>query len=366
MKIELHQPVVVGVPLDASTREVVDAAVALATRLETSLVPVHTLSPWLFPNVPRDAAEGEAARRAVADALAPAMHEGGPPITETIVVESSAARELLEVADRVHAQMLVVGGGQGATIGGWLLGTVADRVVRSARCPVFVVRGSLPGPDRPILCPIDLTPHSHLGFEAALRLARRFEAPLHVLTVLPRASQRASMAALDAEAARLERAAREEVAALVRAHDVRDVALRVDTVAGDAAAEIVDASRAAHLVVLASRAFDLVVPASVGDVASRVLRNARCSVLTVRDLDSNATERDAQLRRIVALRNEARAALENGELARAERVLGIAHALLPGHAAIADDLATVLDRAGRAEEADRYRTVARILRDAHQ
>lgn len=365
MKKEVRQPLVVGIPLDDTTRDVVEAAVAVARKLETTIVPVHAIRPYLFPTARHDAADAEGVRAAIREAFQPAIREGGVDIAEPIVEESSPTALLLAQADRLHGQILVVGGGRGPTAGGWLLGTVADRVVRAARCPVLVARGVVPGPGRPILCPIDLRPHSHLALEAALRMARRFEAPLHVLTVLPRAKGSTSLAALAEEASRLERAAQEELAELLRAHDVRDVEMDVRVVAGDAADEIIDAAQRAFMVVLSSRAFDLLVPASVGDVASRVLRNVRCSVLAVRDLDPDVEGRMKQIQHVVMLRDEARAALEAGEIERAERALRIAQTLLPGQATIEDDLATVCDRAGRPDEARRHRDVARILREFH-
>ncbi|MBN8616895.1 MAG: universal stress protein, partial [Deltaproteobacteria bacterium] len=121
----------------------------------------------------------------------------------------------------------------------------------------------------------------------------------------------------------------------------------------------------ASLVVVASRSFDTLVPASFGDVASRVVRGAHCPVLAVRDLDADPARRTAILERVVALRDESRQALERGELERAEVALRVASTLLPGHAAIEDDLATVCDRADRPDAADRHRRAARALRSLH-
>jgi nucleotide-binding universal stress UspA family protein len=360
-------PVVVGVPLDDTMHEVASAAVAIARRLQAPLLPVHAIPPALFPNVPRSPREGQAAGEAVLAALAAAPGADRVTILAPSIAEANATPWLLQTADRAHAQMIVVGGGHGPTVGGWLLGTVADRVVRAARCPVLVARGAMPGPDRPILCPVDLTPHSHLGLEEALRFARHFEAPLRVLTVLPRVTRGTpTVAQLDEEAARLERATREELAVLLRAHDTRDVAVEVRVVAGDPASEILDAASRAYLVVLASRSFDMLVPASLGDVASRVLREARCGVLAVRDLDPDVESRTKMIAHVVSLRDESRRAIGEGDLSRAERALRVAQTILPGHAALHDDLAAVLDRAGRAEEAERHRAAARVLRSFHE
>lgn len=365
MEIQVQQPVVVGIALDDTTPEVVEAAATMARKLETQLVPAHAIVPFPFPTARHTKADADVVRDRVRAALGAPIADGDVAIADPVVAESSVTPFLLDLADRTHAQLLVVGGVHGATVGGWVFGTVADRVVRAARCPVLIARGVLPGPDRPILCPIDLTPQSHLGLEAALRMARRFGAPLRVLTVIPHPPRSAALETLDEEAARLERATQEELWTLVRKHDVRDVQLEVRVVAGNPAKEIIDAAQRCFLVVVASRAFDLLVPASVGDVVSRVVRNVTCSVLAVRDLDPDVEAREKQLQHVVTLRNEARKALEDGELDRAERALRIAQSILPGHASIEDDLAAVLDRAGKKDSADRHRATARILRSFH-
>lgn len=356
-------PIVVAVPLDDTTPEVVAAALTLSRRLETSVVPVHAIAPYPFPTARHDAADGARARDAVRAAFE-AFGCEDVRVEEPVIGESAAASWILDTALRVHAQMIVVGGGRSAAVASWLLGTVADRVTRGARCPVFIARGEMPGPDGPILCPIDLTPHSHLGLEAGLRMARLFEAPLEVLTVVPKV-RGVSVAALDTEAERLERATREELGMLLRAHDTRGVRFDVRVVGGDPASSILEASRRASLVVVASRSFDTLVPASFGDVASRVVRGAHCPVLAVRDLDADPARRAEILERVVALRDESRAALGRGELKRAEVALRVASTLLPGHAVLEDDLATLCDRSGQPEAAARHRSAARALRALH-
>lgn len=363
MTIQVHQPVIVGVPLDDTTHDVLDAALVLARSLETSLVPVHALAPYPFPTARRTVEEGRAAAARVRDAIA-GSDLRGVEVVEPIVEEASATTSILDAAERLHAQMIVVGVGRGPTVASWLLGTVADRVVRTARCPVFLARGSLPGPSRPILCPFDGSPHARLGFEAALRMARLFDAPLHVLTVVP--SEPAwTTDELVRRAAELEPAAREEITTLLRGHDTRGVAWDVRVVVADPSTAILAAAESASLVVVAGRTFDLLVPASLGDVTSRVVRGSRASVLAVRDLEPDPDARRALLRRVLDFRESARAALTSSQVDRALRYLRIAEAIMPGYAPVEDDLAAVLERAGRAEEADRHRALARVLRASH-
>lgn len=90
-----------------------------------------------FPEVQQ--ALERAAGRLLDDALTAVAREAHGVEVERRVVEAEAATALLEAAE--GADLLVVGArGHGGFLG-LLLGSVADRLVRHARCPVVVVRG---------------------------------------------------------------------------------------------------------------------------------------------------------------------------------------------------------------------------------
>jgi Flp pilus assembly protein TadD len=96
-----------------------------------------------------------------------------------------------------------------------------------------------------------------------------------------------------------------------------------------------------------------------------VLRRSRCSVLAVRDTDESPERRQKRLERVALLRSDALKMAASGDLDAAERLLRMAAALQPGMAAIEEELAGVLEKAGRKDEAERYRILAGILRHAH-
>ena len=61
--------------------------------------------------------------------------------TQTVVVTSAAtARSIVEYAEETQADIIVVGTHGRGTMAHFVIGSVADRVVRSAPCPVLVVR----------------------------------------------------------------------------------------------------------------------------------------------------------------------------------------------------------------------------------
>jgi len=83
-------------------------------------------------------------------ALEAAESRANAPRTETELVEGSPGREILAYADEVGADLIVMGTHGRGGIDRLLLGSVAERVVRSADVPVLTVRvGSVEtSPDR--------------------------------------------------------------------------------------------------------------------------------------------------------------------------------------------------------------------------
>jgi nucleotide-binding universal stress UspA family protein len=66
-------------------------------------------------------------------------HAGLPIRVE--VVEGQPAAEIVDLAKRLPADVVVIGTHGRTGIGHLLLGSVAERVLRRASCPVLVVRG---------------------------------------------------------------------------------------------------------------------------------------------------------------------------------------------------------------------------------
>lgn len=99
-----------------------------------------------------------------------------------------AASAILEYAGESAADLIVIGthGRRGLTH--FLLGSIAEKVVRHAACPVLTVRGTEPpAQERAVgrlLVPVDFSEHSRSALAAAHELAGRYGAGVEVLHVV--------------------------------------------------------------------------------------------------------------------------------------------------------------------------------------
>ena len=144
------------VPIDFSedSQRAIDSAVPLATQLGATITLLHVTEPITFPAdygygpVVRQIPDKAGVKKAKARLkglgqrlIAPGM------LGETIVLSGSACFEITEAARALEADLIVIGshGCDEATAEGE---TTAEKVVRHAPCPVFVLRKkgrSLPG-----------------------------------------------------------------------------------------------------------------------------------------------------------------------------------------------------------------------------
>ena len=358
--MEATRPIVAALALDGSTPIVVEAAVALSRQLHAPIIPIHAVVGRVGGAVADElATRAQETLVAQFGAAAREKVEVAPPVVRHVDPVELA----IDVAARHNAQLIVCGSGQAATVREWLLGSVAHRMVRYAHPPVWMARGSLPTTGNLIVVPVDFTPHARMGVHVALRMARQFGASVRVLHVSPSGTHPLLGTSTLREAADRVAEAESQLAELVRAHDTvgLDVELRVRS--GDAAGQILEDIAEAQLVVLASRSFRKLLPASIGGVAEKVLRNAKCSVLAVRDDDPQSEAREAYVRHVADIKREAQSLVDRYP-ARAERMLKLASVQAPMNASIQDLLADAVERQGRKEEAANIRRFAKSIRES--
>jgi nucleotide-binding universal stress UspA family protein len=110
---------------------------------------------------------------------------------EAAVREGSTAGEILEHAASMKADLLVIGTHGRSGFERLILGSVAEKVLRKASCPVMTVPRGLPDavPANPvlykrILCPVDFSESSLHALKYAMSMAQEADGRLAVLHVV--------------------------------------------------------------------------------------------------------------------------------------------------------------------------------------
>ena len=166
---------------------------AIALRYKANVLAAHVISPGSFAIVPPEAGVG--AIDAIwddAEAQLAAFGRGSLQAVphRTLLAEGDVATALRSLVDKQKCQLLVLGTHGRKGINWFVMGSVAEAVLKIAPCPVLVV-----GPHAPhgistnrrlrrILYATDFTHESLAGLDYALDLAQEDHAKLTLLTVL--------------------------------------------------------------------------------------------------------------------------------------------------------------------------------------
>ena len=283
------------IPLDASPRaeQILVQVARLLRREDAEVVLLHVTDPSRFL-VPKGAAELVEKDRIASEAYlkgAAKTLEGQGVRARALAKEGLVADTILRAATDVKATMIALSTHGRTGLSRWVLGSVAEKVIRGAPVPVLLVRSFRPGlealplpagqiPFRRILVPVDGSKTSLQVIPAAAGFASLFGAAVDVLSVdVPPAS----LGELPPPSTAGE-SAREEAERAAARFAEKGVRARALTATGDPAAKILDTATAenADLIAMATHGWTGVTRWMLGSVTEKVLRHAVQPMLIVR------------------------------------------------------------------------------------
>jgi nucleotide-binding universal stress UspA family protein len=140
--------IIVGYDGSGGSREALTQAIALARDLSAPLVVAYG---YHAPAIGGETADYVTALRELGqnatDEAKALAHEAGAPEPEVVVESGHPADVLSEIAANRQARMVVVGSRGEHPLRGWLLGSVAHKLVHISEVPVLVVQPPAPSSD---------------------------------------------------------------------------------------------------------------------------------------------------------------------------------------------------------------------------
>jgi nucleotide-binding universal stress UspA family protein len=285
---------------DGSERAL-DAALALAAEFDAELHMLHAVV--LHSDDPNDPAHHfpdadelrrrleQTAERRMASGIAERSTEG-LRVTRHQRRGLSVAPVILEVADELDSDLIVMSSHGRRGLETVLLGSVTEEVVRQARCPVLTIRagGDEPGfpPTHPILVPIDFSDHARQALGTARQLADRFGTGVQALHVFERPIHPeiylGGMPLDSPDFHTVETSLREALETFVRETPGPEVPVDLFVIEGRAVPGILEfaAQHETGLVVIATHGLTGLAHVLLGSVSEKIVRRAECPVLTAR------------------------------------------------------------------------------------
>ena len=286
-------------PVDLSdcSRRALEHAAALARAGQSGLTVLHVYSLAAADVVPM--LDDASVRDVDPELLARELEAFVLPVAAGLSVgfqlrrADDVRRAIVDEADAVDADLLVIGSHGRSGFERLLLGSTAERVVRKSPCPVLVVPPQSPPPCdgrfRRIVCGIDFSAASLQALRHAIQTVAANGAAVtlvHAIEMPPELRERQIAAAYDVEAIRTaaEVGTRSRLEAIDIGDETARVRVDVTIVEGRAHREILKTALARHadLVVLGTHGLSAIDRFVFGSNTDAVLRAASCPVLLVR------------------------------------------------------------------------------------
>lgn len=287
-------------PIDFSdaSRHALEHAVAIAKWYESQIVALHVIPvlpppPTLFAESRADAAPDDTERQALEGQLRawlePADRAGLK--TDLLIDQGNPVPDILGRASSLPADLIVIGT---HGLGGFdrlMLGSVAEKVLRKAACPVMTVPPAAASaarvPYARLLCPVDFSEPSQAALQFAYSVAEESDAHITILHVIDwPADDELLVEGFDVSQfrQRVEETARGRLEALVT-EDVRvwcKPETKVDY--GKPYRRILEQAEreGSDLIVIGVRGRNPLDLTLLGSTANHVVRRAVCPVLTIR------------------------------------------------------------------------------------
>jgi len=207
------------------------------------------------------------------------------------------ATGILEVEKEVGADLVVVATHGRTGIAHLILGSLAEKVVRESRCPVFTTRRgeklASTEPFRRVLVPVDIAERSVAALTYARDIAEHSKGTVYPLHIVP--TEETDLLLRDVYQAREGTRANLVVAEKVAGQKLQDLAQThlsgvhhepIIHVSGDPARTILEVERAigADLIVMATHGFTGLFHLILGSLTEKMVREAACPVLSLGQL----------------------------------------------------------------------------------
>ena len=270
---------------DAHLRHALQLAEALGARAYV-VHAYHLPDPLLYPYPEMatfDPAVLEAAQQSVQRRLEDQVSRlAGGATVECRTVPAPADASLIDTAEEVDADLIVVGATERGAVSRVILGTTAGRVLRASPRPVMVIRDPEAAPIRRVLMTTDLSELSGRVYRRALGMVEALavgEVELRTLLVVGDDLATPPPARMSVLKGIAESELRPFLQRVAPAASGTDGKVRLGDAAGEIAAEAKEWS--ADLVVVGSHGRGGISRFLIGSVAEAVVRHSPCDVLVI-------------------------------------------------------------------------------------
>lgn len=357
--MKLLEKILLATDFSKPAEDALQSAIVVAKAFHSKIILMHVFPEAQIPVLSRDRATTAITEEL--NGIQEKITAQGVEALQPILEYGSPFVHIVQQADFNDVNVIMLGSGEGNR-----LSVTAEKVMRKACKPVWVVKAGFTPPFKRILCPVDFSEPSRRAIENAIHLARRFEAELNILHVIQ------PVPALYLKLGLIASREQEGLAAEEQAHldhfleelDFHNVKWTTTIAHGKPHQEI--------LLFLRRVDCDLLIMGTVGQnrhllnlmgsVTEKVGQESPCSIITVKAEDVIQLRLESGLADIDSHYQQGKRLLENGYAEEANRQFLHCIGIDPLFAPAWERLAETQKRLGREAEALKHLARAKSIR----
>jgi nucleotide-binding universal stress UspA family protein len=359
--MKLLERILLATDFSKSSENLLEYAINLARTFHSQIIPVHVL--------PDDIAN-EKAKLLVSQAVLKQLEDirnkiksAGLIAGEPILEFGSPFDKIIQAADNVNANIILIGSGEKSKNDVFQLGIMAYKIIRKSNKPVWVVKQDKILNIKNILCPIDFSPESERALKNAITIARRFKAELLILSVCKTYYSRSSRIEVDWDKEN-EKAHFEHIKKFnlfLRNFNLTNLHWDREVLSGDPATEILRAiSRdKSDLVIMGTTGKSNLSILMLGSVTEKIIRDVPCSLITLKKEDIIELQLEHKIFEIEKHYGTALKLIKTGHLKESINEFKCCLNSNEMHIPSLKGIADVYEKLGNKELAKEYRNIAR-------
>lgn len=240
----------------------------------------------------------------------------GVKTTEPILRFGNHCDKIIQVANRLRANIILIGAGEKLKSDAFRLGTTAEKLIRMSVRPVWVVKKDIPMNVRSIFCPVDFSQESKRALKNAITIARRFKAELIIFSVydVNYMNPQSYKFNWEEEIETLLSAHLKEFDSFLKEFNLIDLSWDKETRKGDPAKEILKGIERykSDLLIMGTTGKSGLIRILMGSVTEKVIREVPCSFITLKLENAIELILESKIRDIESCYDTAKQLMEDG------------------------------------------------------
>ncbi|MCD4663706.1 MAG: universal stress protein [Bacteroidales bacterium] len=359
--MNLLEKILLATDLSKSSKNVVENAIGLAKIFRSKIILIHVLPDDIKNEKARLLLDEAAIKRlgAINDRIISKGIKTAKPILEY----GNYFDKIIQTADSINANMILIGAGEKLKNDIFQLGTTAEKIIRKSVIPVWIIKNDNPLKIENILCPVDFSSESKRALKNAIIIARRFKAELVILSVYKVAysgSLRLQIA-WDEQNEYVRSEHKKEFNLFLDKFNMTDLSWDKEIRGGDPATEILQAiSRDEFgLLIMGTTGKTGLGRIMMGSVTEKVTREVPCSFITLKTKDIIELQLKTEIRDIESHYGVAMELIKDGFLNEAINEFKICLNINHMHIPSLNGIAKVYDKLSNAVDAEKYKNMAK-------